>query len=158
MPEDSVYPYEEAETKLVNIRNHGESKVDAYVGGETKSSNFEKSVFVNPFDKAEKGREGAVNHYKPYFYRRYLEESDFRKAAHSAEGKTLGCWCYPRKCHGEVIVDLLNIHIEDGVSGVIEHIEEEIGELHKEELGVQGFREYEGAMDALEEVREEYGL
>lgn len=148
-----IYPYDDANTRLINIRNHSTDMVDVYVGDETDSTTFEMSQFRNPFDKAEKGREGAVNHYMVYFYRRYLSEKEFRKSVHGLDGKTLGCWCYPRKCHGEIIVDLLNVYHNDGLAGVVEHISENLDEIEKEELGVEGFREYEGAVEALEGVK-----
>jgi len=26
---------------------------------------------------------------------------------HEIEGKNLGCWCYPEKCHGNVLIKLI---------------------------------------------------
>lgn len=29
-------------------------------------------------------------------------------------GKILGCWCYPKPCHGDVIIEILNdLHYDD---------------------------------------------
>lgn len=154
MPEDMVYPYEEAETTLINMRNYPTDKVDFYVGDKTDSTSFEVSEFRNPFDKAEKGRDVAVTHYMIYFYRRYLSEDEFRKSVHRLQGKTLGCWCYPRRCHGEVIVDLLNKYAEDDLGGVLNMVEDNLDDVDKEDLGVEGFREYEGALDALDEAKD----
>lgn len=154
MPEDMVYPYEDAETTLINMRNYPTDKVDVYVGDRTDSTSFEMSQFRNPFDKAEKGRDGAVIHYMVYFYRRYLSEDEFRKSVHGLQGETLGCWCYPRRCHGEVIADLLNKYAEDDLDGVLNMIEDNLDDVGEEDLGVEGFREYEGALDALDEAKD----
>lgn len=31
---------------------------------------------------------------------------------HELNGKTLGCWCAPLSCHGEVLVELFNRHVQ----------------------------------------------
>lgn len=158
MPEDMIYPYEKAKTTLINMRNNPTDEVDFYIGDKTDSTNFEVSQFRNPFDKAEKGRDGAVTHYMIYFYRRYLSEVEFRESVHGLEGKTLGCWCYPRRCHGEVIVDLLNRYVEDDLDGVLDMIEDDLHNVDKEDLGVEGFREYKGALGALDGAKDIVGV
>lgn len=151
MVRDKVYPYEDAETTLVSLENHDGQDIDYYIGPKNESYGLEASPFMNPFNHSRKGYKGAVEHYKLYFYRRYLNEPDFKELAHELKGNRLAGWCYPRPSHGEVIIDLLDAHTEDGRDGVIEHIEEEIADIDKTELGVKGFREYEAAKEALEE-------
>lgn len=29
---------------------------------------------------------------------------------HELKGKVLGCWCFPQRCHGEVLLELVNEH------------------------------------------------
>lgn len=159
MPDDIVYPHEGAHTTLINIQNSPKEEMDIYIGEEHKSYGLQPSLFRNPFDEAEMDREEAAQHFKMYFYRRYLKDEKFRKKLHSIEGKTLGCLCYPKRCHGEIIVDLLNKHEAEGIEGSIKLISERLDEnIEKENLGPQGFKEYEAAKDAVEEVREEYEI
>lgn len=159
MPEDLVYPHEEAHTTLINVSNSPENEMDVYIGEENQSLGLEESLFKNPFNKSQKGRDEAVKHFKLYFYRRYLTDEQYRKKLHQIEGKTLGCLCYPRRCHGEIIVDLLNKHNEEGIEGSIEMISERLEEdIDKSKLGAKGFKEYEAAKEALEEVKEAYDL
>ena len=31
-----------------------------------------------------------------------------REELNKLKGKNLGCWCYPEKCHGDVLIELIN--------------------------------------------------
>jgi hypothetical protein len=59
------------------------------------------SMWHNPYSVKKHGREEALRLYEIYardiLYNR-LDE---------LEGKTLGCWCHPQACHGDVLVRLL---------------------------------------------------
>jgi len=149
MPKDKVYPYEDAETILVNLENFELSDVDYYIGSANELYDLDDSPFMNPFDHSKKGYSGAVEHYKLYFFRRYLNEPKFKELTHELRGNVLGGWCYPRPSHGEVIIDLLREYSENGDEGVLNHIKEELDSIDKDELGAKGYREYEAARDAL---------
>lgn len=44
-------------------------------------------------------------------YREYLTEGEGKwllKHLHELEGKTLGCYCKPKPCHGDILVELVN--------------------------------------------------
>lgn len=151
MPRDKVYPYEDAETTLVSLENHDTENIDFYIGPENESYNLEASPFMNPFSHSKKGYSGAVEHYKCYFFRRYLTEDKFKELAHELKGSRLAGWCYPRPSHGEVIIDLLDAHTSGGEDGVIEHISEELDSIDKSELGSKGFLEYDAAREALDD-------
>ena len=40
-------------------------------------------------------------------YREYILHSNTIDELYELKGKTLGCWCYPLQCHGDVLVDLV---------------------------------------------------
>jgi hypothetical protein len=50
-------------------------------------------------------REEAVEAYRAWLWERIKTEGEplIRKLA-ALDGKTLGCWCAPQACHGEVLV------------------------------------------------------
>lgn len=48
-------------------------------------------------------RDEAIAKYKDYLY-----ESGLIADIHELQGKTLGCWCAPRSCHGDVLIQLAN--------------------------------------------------
>lgn len=91
-------------TKVINIKS-GE-KYDVYIG--------RPSEFGNPFThiknretKAEyivSTRKEAIQKYKEYL----LNNSELLDKIEQLRGKTLGCWCSPKKCHGDVIIEILN--------------------------------------------------
>lgn len=86
-------------TTVINIKNT--KKYDVYIG--------RGSIWGNPFDYRKLGitREECVERYKEYFYKK-LENQIFRDKTHKLKNKTLGCFCVPLKCHGQVIADYLN--------------------------------------------------
>lgn len=40
-------------------------------------------------------------------YEQHIRQSDLYNQLDELEGKVLGCWCKPNKCHGDVLVKLL---------------------------------------------------
>jgi hypothetical protein len=62
------------------------------------------SVWGNPYRIGEDGdRETVIRK-----YREYLNSSPSLMAKLTElKGKTLGCWCAPKACHGDVLVELL---------------------------------------------------
>ena len=41
-------------------------------------------------------------------YRKYLlTRPDLLSRIHEFQGKRLGCWCYPKQCHGNVLLELI---------------------------------------------------
>lgn len=66
------------------------------------------SIFGNPFPlHNENDREAVLQKYIEYFNRRIDSDIDFKKAVESLRGFDLACWCAPRLCHGDVILDWL---------------------------------------------------
>ena len=90
-------------TKVVNIYKE---KFDVYIGREGKGQD---GYFGNPI-KLEKGepRGSTIEKYKKYFYNRIEKDLEFKEKILSLKGKTLGCFCKPHSCHGDVIVEYLN--------------------------------------------------
>ena len=90
------------ETELVNIRQTPDKEIDEYID--------RRSAFGNPFKMKKDGgdytREGCVEAYREWFYAD--EQAELReRAKKELKGKTLGCWCVPKACHGDVIVGFL---------------------------------------------------
>jgi len=89
-------------TKVVHCRKE---PYDVYIG--------RPSIWGNPFTHLKDGknkasivvenREEAIQKYKEWIVTQpvLLEKLKFLK------GKTLGCWCKPQSCHGDVLVELI---------------------------------------------------
>jgi Domain of unknown function (DUF4326) len=61
-----------------------------------------KSPFYNPFPVKKWGLDVCLTHFEGYA-RVYL----WHKLDELAEAKSLGCWCHPAACHGDILVRLL---------------------------------------------------
>lgn len=77
--------------------------------------------FGNPFHLEEDGgeytREESVQKYREWFKEKIRDDPEFRGAVEDLQGDTLGCWCKPKKCHGDVILEYLrgqmDIEVDD---------------------------------------------
>jgi len=83
---------------VVNIRKE---EADVYIG--------RGSSFGNPFVIGKDGdRERVIGKYQVYFYSRLSSDEAFKQQVLALRGKKLGCYCKPKACHGDVIVEYLN--------------------------------------------------
>jgi len=53
------------------------------------------------------GRDDVIHLYRTWMITN--EQDGLMKDLHELEGKVLGCWCKPLPCHGDVLVELLEI-------------------------------------------------
>ena len=115
-----------SETIVVNCFKR---KFDAYIGRDLSYSrvmhNHRRDKFFAPgadgylgnpimFDRkcqeckqvhrdTEDGRAALVACYKTYFWRKVNADEEFRQKVAGLKGYTLGCFCAPKACHGDVI-------------------------------------------------------
>lgn len=69
---------------------------DVYIG--------RPSMWGNPFVIGVDGdREEVIRKYEEYV----RNEPTMINALPDLKGKILGCWCYPKPCHGDVLVKLV---------------------------------------------------
>jgi hypothetical protein len=61
-----------------------------------------KSKWYNPFSVKKYGREECLKKYEEYI----RANKDLFDSINELKGKKLGCWCYPEKCHGDILVKL----------------------------------------------------
>jgi hypothetical protein len=77
-----------------------------------KKSNFDlyigrPSKWGNPFEIGKDGtRAEVIEKYREYV----LSTPHLFDSLHELKGLTLGCWCSPLPCHGDVLVDLYNMY------------------------------------------------
>jgi len=66
------------------------------------------SKWANPFKVNKDGsREECIEKYREYIIKK-INENPEEYNIEELRGKTLGCWCKPEKCHGDVLIELLN--------------------------------------------------
>lgn len=54
-------------------------------------------------------REAAISFYESYLINQILSGKITREEILTLDGKTLGCWCHPQSCHGDVIIKVINM-------------------------------------------------
>lgn len=79
--------------KVVNLKVE---KYDVYIGRPSK--------WGNPFRVEEYGREKAIQKYRDWI----VKQPNLMRDLKELEGKTLGCFCSPLHCHGDVLIELVN--------------------------------------------------
>jgi len=62
------------------------------------------SIWANPFRiSVGHSREQVLELYRDYICR----SPELLAQLHTLKGKTLGCWCHPEPCHGDIILELI---------------------------------------------------
>ena len=92
-------------TRVVNIKDE---PYDVYIG--------RPSMYGNPYKI---GRDGTREDVLTKYYW-YIKGSDwYMKKIYELKGKTLGCHCKPKRCHGDVIISLIEeMDVENFMKGV----------------------------------------
>lgn len=67
-----------------------------YIG--RKWQEFPESKWHNPFHGLTIGRFAAI-----LAYENYVRNGPLWNDLHELDGHTLGCWCHPKYCHGNVL-------------------------------------------------------
>jgi ribonuclease HII len=84
---------------------------DIYIGNKCKRAGWDlpNSKWASPFTIKNSGSiEEAMNKYRDYV----KNNKELMDSISELSGKTLGCWCKPKLCHGDVLVELFNEKIE----------------------------------------------
>ena len=80
-------------TRIVHCKKES---YDIYIGRPSK--------WGNPFQIGKDGtREEVIEKFRHWT----LTQPNLLKDLHEIKGKTLGCWCKPKSCHGDVLVELI---------------------------------------------------
>jgi len=100
---------------MITISNIRYNPKGEYIGRENKTFGVKESPLANPFPlKKECERDNIIGLYEIWLTQNVLriENSPARtelnrlKKIYEETGKlNLVCWCFPRRCHGEVIRD-----------------------------------------------------
>lgn len=89
-------------TRVVNIRRE---PFDVYIG---RAGKGQDGYFGNPFRLTQEDQRGAtIVRYRAWFLDRIQKDPLFKRRILELKGKTLGCFCKPAACHGDVIVEWL---------------------------------------------------
>ena len=89
-------------TTVVNVRR---SKYDVYMG---RAGHGHDGYFGNPFSIGIDGdRDKVIALYREYFYKRLRIDPEFAARIEELRDTRLGCYCKPKDCHCDIIVEYL---------------------------------------------------
>lgn len=94
MPQAHTPPTSRRPPVLVNLRT---SKCDERID--------RRSMWGNPFrmvSKTDAERARVIRRYRKWI----LRQHDLLWSLDDLTGKRLGCWCHPKPCHGDVLIEL----------------------------------------------------
>lgn len=86
-------------TKVVNITKTKD--FDVYIG---RAGQGHDGYFGNPF--RDEGRAKSIKLFKDYALRKIKTDPEYKERIRELHGKTLGCFCKPRDCHGDVLAEI----------------------------------------------------
>lgn len=82
------------------VNKHHKVPYDVYIG--------RGSPFGNPFIIGQDGdRETVIELYRVYFYDKIKHDVKFKAQVLALKDKRLACYCFPKSCHGDIIVEYL---------------------------------------------------
>ena len=77
----------------------------------TKKERFPKkdSPFANPFKVTKSlSRDDSIKMFSKQMMKKLAANPELRSELRALYGKTLGCWCKPNDCHGDVLLEIIN--------------------------------------------------
>lgn len=87
-------------TKVVNVLH---DEYDVYIGRGRCPRTGELGKWGNPYSIGSDGtRKEVIEKYKNYV----LTHPEMLEDLHELRGKVLGCWCKPKRCHGDILAEL----------------------------------------------------
>lgn len=87
---------------LPTVVNKRKSQYDVYIG--------RPSMWENPFpidDSCGHTREYVIEKYREYIYEKIRTCEITLDDLLSLQGKRLGCYCAPKPCHGDILVEIV---------------------------------------------------
>ncbi|MDG1465046.1 MAG: DUF4326 domain-containing protein [Acidimicrobiales bacterium] len=80
---------------------------DVYIGRAVPEHGIDDSKWGNPFvmaNDSDAERERAINAYREWV----VAQPELMSSLEELRSKRLGCWCAPKACHGDVLIELLD--------------------------------------------------
>ncbi len=102
-------------TSIVNIKNKPRPDFDIYIGRANRFLELPESKFCNRFPlKRETDRPRILCLCRDDF----LSRSEVIESLHELDDLILGCYCKPKICHGDLLVELRILQKCDGLQRV----------------------------------------
>lgn len=107
---------------LINVKKDKTTEF-VYIGRANYGLGLPQSKWGNPFHmKNESQRVSVLTSYLEYV----VGNEELMASLHELDGQTLGCYCAPKKCHGNILIMLRELQIAnklDDLSSIREFIQ-----------------------------------
>lgn len=104
---------------IVNIKHKPTPYYDIYIGRANKWLELSESKWHNPFPmKKESERTLVVNSFAAYL----LGTPDLMESLYELDDKILACYCSPKFCHGNVLLNMRALQIQFNDVWPVNHI------------------------------------
>ncbi len=101
--------------KYENLQSWCEDENNVYIGRrgvvfiDNKRYPQNDSIWCNPYKIGKDGdRDEVIAKYEIYIRNKLEKEPMMKEELKKLKNKNLGCWCSPDKCHGDVLLKILN--------------------------------------------------
>ena len=92
---------------MTSVVHNQRDEFDIYIGRDVPEMGIVGSKWGNPFvmsDGSDTERERVIAAYRAWI----VDQPDLMASLEELRGQRLGCWCAPKPCHGDVLVELLS--------------------------------------------------
>ena len=92
---------------VTSVVHNQHDEFDIYIGRDVPERGIVGSKWGNPFvmrDDTDAERERVIADCRAWI----VDQPDLMASLGELRGKRLGCWCAPKPCHGDVLVELLS--------------------------------------------------
>jgi hypothetical protein len=103
-----------------NLREWMDDSQNVYIGRKgivfIDGERFPKkdSIWANPYKIGPDGtREEVLEKYRAYIIQRINLIPSLKNRLLDLRGKRLGCWCHSEACHGDILIEIMNILIKE---------------------------------------------
>jgi len=111
------------------------------------------SIFANPFKVKKDGTlEEVLEKYREYIWDKINSGEITEKDLKKLEGKNLGCWCKPKECHGDVLIEILDEYFGEDAESSEDVFEDESSSEEDIFSGKESSPDKEGEEDGTEIV------
>lgn len=104
---------------IVNIKHKPTPYYDIYIGRVNKWLELPESKWHNPFAmKKESDRPIVLNRFTAYL----LASPNLMECLYELDNKILGCYCFPKFCHGNVLLNMRALQIQFNDVWLVNHM------------------------------------
>lgn len=97
--------------KVIKVVNLNKSPYDVYIGRGSKWGNPYSHLEGTQAQHVVESREEAISKYHEYI----MGKPELFSQLPELRGKTLGCFCKPKSCHGDILKALCEAHFPEAL-------------------------------------------